>query len=245
MQAWISVVSSSLYFWKSVFSLKWKFPDCVHFFGAWARQVVIETIAVVYELTKRTQEKLFADWAQQYKAIFVPNQQPASAWIFGNSSVRVSTQGLVRPCLKTFVPPFLPTRLTAPGSPRMRQSKILDSTPWILDSGTWILDSAPWIPDSLSVILGFRIPSPGFRFHKKKFPRFRNTDSLAWGDWFFGLRWTVPIYIYIQHKWRVWFYNFFHLYFDRKHRPSWGWMAWKRVSRLYKHLKFKYKSHAT
>ena len=49
----------------------------------------------------------------------MPNQEPASAWIFGNSSVRVGTRGLFRPCLKTFVPPFLPTRLTAPGSPRM------------------------------------------------------------------------------------------------------------------------------
>ena len=78
MQAWKLVVGSSLYFWKSVFSFRadsilksdgdfisnWKFPDCVHFFGAWARQAVIETIAVVYELTKGTQEKLFADWAQ-------------------------------------------------------------------------------------------------------------------------------------------------------------------------------------
>ena len=67
-----------LYFWTSAFSVrvdsilksdgdfipKWKFPDCVHFFGAWARQAVIEAIAVVHELTKRTQEKLFADWAQ-------------------------------------------------------------------------------------------------------------------------------------------------------------------------------------
>ena len=40
------------------------FPDCVHFFGAWARQSMIESIAVVYELTKRTQEMLFAEWAQ-------------------------------------------------------------------------------------------------------------------------------------------------------------------------------------
>ena len=78
MQAWIPVVSSSLYFWKSVFSFRadsilksdgdfisnWKFPDCVHFFGAWARQAVIESKAVVYELTKITQEMLFADWAQ-------------------------------------------------------------------------------------------------------------------------------------------------------------------------------------
>ena len=33
--------------------------------------------------------------------------------------MRVGTQGLFRPYLKAFVPPFLPTRLTAPGSPRM------------------------------------------------------------------------------------------------------------------------------
>jgi len=37
-----------------------------------------ETIAVVYEITKRTEEMLFADWAQQYKAFFAPNQEPAS-----------------------------------------------------------------------------------------------------------------------------------------------------------------------
>ena len=36
--------------------------------------------------------------------------------------MRVGTQGLFRPYLKTFVAPFLPTRLTAPGSPRMRPS---------------------------------------------------------------------------------------------------------------------------
>ena len=28
------------------------------------------------------------------QTLFVPNQEPASAWIFGNSSVRVGTQGL-------------------------------------------------------------------------------------------------------------------------------------------------------
>ena len=32
----------------------------MHFFGALARQAVIESIAVVYELTKRSQEMLFA-----------------------------------------------------------------------------------------------------------------------------------------------------------------------------------------
>ena len=59
------------------------------------------------------------------QSIFVPNQEPAFAWPFGNGPVRVGTQGLFRPCLKTFVPPFLPTRLTAPGSPRMRKGPII------------------------------------------------------------------------------------------------------------------------
>ena len=38
-----------------------------------------EIIAVVYELTKVTQEKLFGDWAQEYKAFFVPDQELAFA----------------------------------------------------------------------------------------------------------------------------------------------------------------------
>ena len=33
--------------------------------------------------------------------------------------MRVGTQGLFCPFLKTLVGPFLPTRLTVPGSPRM------------------------------------------------------------------------------------------------------------------------------
>ena len=41
------------------------------------------------------------------------------AWPFRNGPVRVGTQGLFRPCLKTFVAPFLQVRLTAFGSPRM------------------------------------------------------------------------------------------------------------------------------
>ena len=36
--------------------------------------------------------------------------------------MRVGTQGLFRPYLKTFVLPFLPTRLTTPGSPRKSQT---------------------------------------------------------------------------------------------------------------------------
>ena len=50
----------------------------MHFFGADPRQTVMESIAVVYELTKKNQGMLFADWAQYYKAFFVPSQEPAS-----------------------------------------------------------------------------------------------------------------------------------------------------------------------
>ena len=75
----------------------------------------------------QTQEKDSGETVRRFgtiiQSIFVPNQEPASAWFFGNSSVRVGTQGLFRPYLKTFVGPFLPTRLTAPGSPRMPWSE--------------------------------------------------------------------------------------------------------------------------
>ena len=86
MQAWIQVVSWSLYFWKSVFSFRadsilksdvdfisnWKFPDCVHFFGTWARQAVIETTAVVYEHTKRTQKMCSPIGHNNTKHFFCP-----------------------------------------------------------------------------------------------------------------------------------------------------------------------------
>ena len=49
--------------------------------------------------------------------------EPASPWIFGNSSVRVITQGFFRPYMKTFVP----TWLTAPGSRRMLSSYLSES----------------------------------------------------------------------------------------------------------------------
>ena len=79
MQAWIPVVSWSLYFWKSVFSFRadsilksdgdfisnWKFPDCVHFFSAWARQAVSETIACRRVWThEKNSGDVFVDWAQ-------------------------------------------------------------------------------------------------------------------------------------------------------------------------------------
>ena len=54
-------------------------------------------------------------------SIFVPNQEPASAWIFGNGPVRVGTQGLFRPSLKTFVPPILPRERPVPELPACRR----------------------------------------------------------------------------------------------------------------------------
>ena len=46
----------------------------------------------------------------------------------GNGPVRVGTKGLFRLYLKCFVAPFLPARLTAPGSPRMHSAMI--ATDW-------------------------------------------------------------------------------------------------------------------
>jgi len=76
---------------------------------------------------KRTTNDLgkHLDAINNTKHFFVPNQEPAFSLLFGNGPVRVGTQGLFRPCLKTFIPPFLPTRLTAPGSRRMGWSKPL------------------------------------------------------------------------------------------------------------------------
>ena len=57
---------------------------------------------------KKISGDVLSDWAQRYKAFFVPNREPASAWIFGNGPVRVGAQGLFHPHLKTFVPPYCP-----------------------------------------------------------------------------------------------------------------------------------------
>ena len=77
---------------------------------------------------------------------------------------------------------LLPNRLE--GNPR--QSRILGSTPRTQDSGFPVRDSGffvsgTWIPDS--IVNG--IPdskAQDWRFHKQKFPRFRNPDSVTWGE---------------------------------------------------------------
>ena len=98
---------------------------------------------------EKSQAMLFAGCAQKYKAFFVPNQEPAFAWLFGNGPVRVGTQGIFRPFLKTFVGPFLSTRLTTPGSPRMskRGREILKNPAmWSLpDSSNDLAPKQGWI----------------------------------------------------------------------------------------------------
>ena len=58
----------------------------------------------------RTHEKNSGDAVRRLgtiiQSIFVPNQEPAFAWPFGNALVRVGTQGLFRPCLKLSSRPF-------------------------------------------------------------------------------------------------------------------------------------------
>ena len=50
---------------------------------------------------------------------FGANQMPDRLRPWGNWSVKNYPRDLFRPCLKTFAATFVPTRLTAPGSPRM------------------------------------------------------------------------------------------------------------------------------
>ena len=76
----------------------------------------------------------------------------------------------------------------------VRESKtVVDSGFHALDSGHRTPDSRYGIPDSLSLELGFRIlilivsgisdsKAQDRRFLKQKFSRFRNLDSLTWGE---------------------------------------------------------------
>ena len=117
MQACIPIVSASLYFWKSVFSFRAdsilrsdgdftsnrKFPDCLHFFGAWARQAVIETIAVVYELTKELRRNCSAIGHNNTKHVLCPirSRHPLEF-------LEVVRPGALSPVLEHFRPAFSP-----------------------------------------------------------------------------------------------------------------------------------------
>ena len=134
------VVSSSLYFCKSVFKIplhtvpcfsfrldsilkwtvslsNWKFPDCVHFFASMAKK-----IAVVYEHTKITRGCCWPIGSNNTGKGFFCAQSGASICltVWKWSGDRVGTQGLpLRPVLENFCRAFSP----APGSPRMSMTE--------------------------------------------------------------------------------------------------------------------------
>ena len=135
MQAWIPIVSSSLYFRKSVFSF---WVDSILKWRVYIKIKVSWMCAFLWCMSQTSHDRVNSRHVRTHKkksrdavrglgtlvqSRFVPNQEPVFAWPFGNGPVRVGTQGLFRQCLKTFIAPFLPARLTAPGSPRMRKSK--------------------------------------------------------------------------------------------------------------------------
>ena len=127
MQVWVPVVSWSLYFWKSVFSFRadsilkldgdfisnWTFPDCVHFFGAWARQAAIETVAVVYEHTKRTQDMCSLIGHNNTKHFLCPirSRHPLEFWKWSGES---RYPGALSPILENFRPAFSPDPTDCP-----------------------------------------------------------------------------------------------------------------------------------
>ena len=95
----------------------------------------------------------------------MPNQELASTWIFGNGSVRVGTQGLFRPYLKTFIASFLLTRLTAPGSPRMHRQWSGQSYSFTKPGNPWFNPIYPLYLNLLSISLqASSVSLSSFRF---------------------------------------------------------------------------------
>ena len=127
MQAWIPVVSSSLYFWKSVFSFRadsilksdgdfisnWKFPDCLHFFGAWARQAVIETIAVVYDFMEELRRNCSPIGHNNTKRFLCPIRSWHPLEFLGKAPWE-SVPGALSPVLENFRPGFSPDPMDCP-----------------------------------------------------------------------------------------------------------------------------------
>ena len=134
MQAWIPVVSSSLYFWKSVFSFR---ADSILKSDEDFESFLTACISLVHEPDK--------PWSrQQPSCTNSPKELGRNCSPIGHHNTKhflcsirnrhplefleiVRWESVPRGSFtrkkktqKTFVPPFLPTRLTAPGSPRMR-----------------------------------------------------------------------------------------------------------------------------
>ena len=118
----------------SILKSNWDFisncelPDCVHFFGERSRQE--SSCANSRKEHRRDCSGCSPIRHNNTKHFLCPIRIELN-WIFGNSLVRVGTQGLFRPYLKTFVPLFcrpdwlpLACPWLAPGSPRMALSWI-------------------------------------------------------------------------------------------------------------------------
>ena len=124
-QAWIPVVSWSLYFWKRVFRFRadsilksdgdfisnWKFPDCVHFFGAWARQVNSHHV--------RTHKKNSGDAVRRLgtiiQSIFCAQSGAGIRLNFWKWSGESRYPGALSPVLENFRPAFSPEGTTRSG----------------------------------------------------------------------------------------------------------------------------------
>ena len=155
MQALIPVVSSSLYYWLSVFKIPLREFQCFSFWvgsslkwGVYIKLKVFWLRAFLWCMSQTSRDRVNNHRVRTYgknsgdsvrwlgtiiKSIFVPNQETAFARPFGNGPVIVGTHGLFCLCLKTFVAPFLPARLTAPRSPRifgLALALLLTVVPW-------------------------------------------------------------------------------------------------------------------
>ena len=83
---------------RTSFISNWHFPDSVYFFGVRAKQV---SYWRDNSCRVRTQQKNSGDGVYRLGTIIQSILCTQSTWPFGNSLVRVGTQGIFRPCLKT------------------------------------------------------------------------------------------------------------------------------------------------
>ena len=140
MQEWTLVVSSSLYFWKGVFSFR---VDSILNWRVYIKLKVSWLRAFLWCMSQKSRDRVNSRRVRTHEensgetvrrlGTIIQNifcaQSGASirltSWKWSGES-RYS--GAFPPVLKMFVAPFLQARLTAPGSPRMHSAMI--ATDW-------------------------------------------------------------------------------------------------------------------
>ena len=140
MQEWTLVVSSSLYFWKGVFSFR---VDSILNWRVYIKLKVSWLRAFLWCMSQKSRDRVNSRRVRTHEensgetvrrlGTIIQNifcaQSGASirltSWKWSGES-RYS--GAFPPVLKMFVAPFLPAPLTAPGSPRMHSAMI--ATDW-------------------------------------------------------------------------------------------------------------------